>query len=78
MNKHKKCGTKFSYPTWDLAAHAALVSTTRRKTPLRVYECGLCSGFHLTKRPANPVVATVPGPFTPADLARLLGRKTTA
>lgn len=73
--KREKCGEKFSYPTWDKAAHAALVSSKRRGVALRVYDCAICGGFHLTKKPGNPVVATVPGPFTPADLARLVARR---
>jgi hypothetical protein len=73
----KRCGVdgKFSYPTFELAVHAALVSNKRRGDPLRVYDCAVCSGFHLTRNPGNPAVATVPPPFTPTDLARILNRQ---
>lgn len=69
-----KTSGKYRYPTFDIAVHAALVSSKRRGTPLRPYECPFCSDWHLTKRPANPAVATRPGPFTPADLARIVNR----
>lgn len=64
---------KYQYPDLATAVHAALVSSKRRGTPLRPYECP-CGSWHLTKRPGNPRVATVPTPFTPADLARIVNR----
>lgn len=69
---------KLMFPTWDLAVHAAVESSRKRKVGLRVYVCEHCGSHHLTKRPANPSPATVPGPFTPADMARLVGRRETA
>lgn len=73
----KRCGVdgKYSYPTFDAAVHAALVSTKRRGTPLRPYDCATCGGWHITKRPGNPAVATRPGPFTPADMARIVNNR---
>lgn len=77
MSKHPRCKVtgKLRFETFALAVHAALVSNRKRGTPLRVYECPSCGGHHLTKRPANPRIATVPGPFTPTDMARLAGRR---
>lgn len=79
MPKHQRCADsgKYAYPTFEKAVHAALVSNRRRGTPLRPYQCG-CGAWHLTKRPGNPAVATVPGPFTPNDMARLVARKGSA
>jgi hypothetical protein len=51
--------------------HAALFASKQRGVALRAYDCAVCGGFHLTKHPGNPAVATVLGPFTPADMARL-------
>lgn len=78
MAKRARCaahGGKYAYPSFEAAAHAALVSSRRRGVALRPYPCPDCGRWHITKRPANPVVATVPGPFTPNDLARLLARR---
>lgn len=77
MSKRPRCAAtgKLRFPDWDTAAHAALVSSKKRGTALRVYTCEHCGSHHLTKRPANRVVATVPGPFTPADMARVAGRR---
>ena len=66
---------KLMFSDWDKAVHAAVESSRKRKVGLRVYPCPDCGCFHLTKRPANPQPPTVPGPFTPADLARLLTRR---
>lgn len=76
--KRVRCAVtgKYAYTTFEAAVHAALTSNRKRGTPLRPYPCPDCDGaWHLTKRPANPVVVTVPGPFTPADMARLAGRR---
>lgn len=76
--KHQRCAIdgKYRYPTWDLAAHAALVCSRRRGVALRVYECATCGGgFHLTKNPGNPAVATAPAPFTPSDVARIISER---
>lgn len=71
---HERCGTKYRYPDWDKAVHAALVSNRKRGTPLRVYQCELCQGFHLTKRPTWTSTPTSK-PFTPADLAQIIANR---
>lgn len=74
--KREMCGTKYRYPTFERAVHAALVSNKRRGVALRPYECSTCGGgWHLTKNPGNPRVATRPGPFTPSDLARIVSNR---
>lgn len=77
MSKHPRCAAtgKLRFETFEKAVHAALTSSKKRAVALRVYECPACGDHHLTKRPANPRVATVPGPFTPADMARLAGHR---
>lgn len=68
MSKRARCaasGGKYAYPTFAAAAHAALVSSRRRGVALRPYTCPDCGTWHLTKRPANPVVATVIHPQRP-------------
>lgn len=81
MARYPRCKAsgKLQYPDFGTAATAALkTSRMRGGLPLRPYQCDVCSAWHLTKKPASRLVPTVPGPFTPADLARLLGKKTTA
>jgi hypothetical protein len=66
---------KRRYSTLEWAAKAALHASRVRGGAYRPYECPDCDEWHLTKNPGNPRVATVPGPFTPADMARLVGRR---
>lgn len=78
MARYPRCKTcgKLSFPTEDAAIRSAIkTSRLRGGLPLRVYECPLQHGFHMTKNPGGRYVATVPGPFTPADMARLVGRR---
>lgn len=77
MARYPRCETsgKMRFPDFDTAAHSALATSRIRATPLRVYECPSCSGFHLTKTPGGRYVATRPAPFTPADMARLVARR---
>lgn len=48
----RSCITKKRYGTAELARHVAAQCMRERRTPLRVYPCELCGGFHLTKRDA--------------------------
>jgi len=77
MSQRPRCKSsgKLRFAAWDSALHAAVVSSRARKVGLRVYSCPDCGGFHLTKRQATPHPPTVPGPFTPADMARRLARR---
>jgi hypothetical protein len=77
--KPPRCPTtgKHSYSTLEWAVKAALHASKHRAVALRPYECG-CGFWHITKNPGNRRVATVPGPFTPNDLARILTRKANA
>lgn len=77
MARLPRCATsgKLAFPTFDAAIASALkTSRIRGGLPLRAYECG-CGAWHLTKNPGGRRVATVPGPFTPADMARLVARR---
>lgn len=81
MARYPRCDAsgKMRFPDMEAAIASALkTSRVRGGLPLRPYQCGSCGDFHLTKHPGARAVATVPGPFTPNDLARLLARKTTA
>lgn len=80
MARYPRCETsgKMRFPDFGTAASSALTTSRARGIGLRPYQCPDCGDYHLTKSAGNPRVATVPGPFTPADLARLLARKTTA
>lgn len=69
---------KHSYSTQEWAIKAALHASRIRGVALRPYGDCPCGEWHITKNPGNPRVATVRGPFTPNDLARILARKTTA
>ena len=78
MPRFPRCQTcsKLSFPDEDAAIRSAIkTSRLRGGLPLRVYECPAGTGFHLTKNPGGRRVATVPGPFTPADMARLVARR---
>lgn len=73
MGKRKRCRDgKLVHPTFDDAVHAAVGASKLRGVALRPYDCSICGGWHLTKMPDGPVVATVPAPFTPSDLARIV------
>lgn len=77
MARYTRCATsgKLRFPDEDAAIRSAIkTSRIRGGLPLRVYECG-CGGFHLTKNPGGRYVPTVPGPFTPADMARVAARR---
>lgn len=45
MPNHRE---KNTYATYGAALRALLQSTKRRGTPLRIYGCTECKGFHLT------------------------------
>jgi hypothetical protein len=66
---------KHSYSSLEHAARAALHSSKVRGGAYRPYDDCSCGHWHITKNPGNPRVATVPGPFTPADMAQLLARR---
>lgn len=78
MARYPRCDTtgKMRFPDQGTAIDSAL-NTSRRSggLPLRPYQCPDCDSWHLTKNPGTRYVATVPGPFSPADMARLLGRR---
>lgn len=42
---------KKTYPTYRAALKVLLRATRQRGTPLRIYPCSDCHGFHLTKQP---------------------------
>ena len=44
---------KRTYPTYRAALKTLLGATKRRGTPLRIYPCKECEGFHLTKQPTR-------------------------
>lgn len=48
--KHPVCG-KVRHTNQSAAIASAIRSSKRGGTPLRVYRCPGCKGFHLTKRP---------------------------
>ena len=66
---------KRRYSSLEWAVKAALHASTARAVACRPYECPHCGEWHLTKKPGNRYVATVPGPFTPNDLARIVARR---
>lgn len=78
MARYPRCETshKLRFPDLDAAIASALkTSRVRGGLPLRPYQCPSCSSWHLTKNPGVRAVATVPGPFTPNDMARLAARR---
>jgi len=78
MARYRRCKAsgKLQFPDMGAAIASALkTSRLRGGLPLRPYECPACGDWHLTKSPGGQYVATVPGPFTPNDMARLVGRK---
>lgn len=44
------CLKKKRYSTYDLADKVRNISIIKRGTPLKVYFCTHCFGYHLTKR----------------------------
>lgn len=54
--QQETCG-KRHYPTEREAIRSALYASRKTGTPLRVYRCGICGGWHLTKRPKREVGA---------------------
>jgi hypothetical protein len=44
------CKSKRRYTTEAFAQRVAMRATRQRGTPLRVYPCPLCKGWHITKR----------------------------
>lgn len=80
MARYKRCepSGKMRFPNLEEAVHSALATSRIRATPLRPYRCPDCGDWHLTKTPGGRYVATRPGPFTPADMARLVARKAEA
>jgi hypothetical protein len=45
-----RCQGKVSYPSQRAALRTLLRCTQERGTSLRVYECEICDGWHLTKQ----------------------------
>ena len=50
MNKCEKCNNKTAYKTHHDAIRWALIRSRATGNPLRVYQCPLRHGFHLTSR----------------------------
>jgi hypothetical protein len=48
--KLEQCNRKHKYQTAESAIRWALIRAKNSGTPLRVYECHTCNGWHLTKR----------------------------
>jgi len=46
--KHRSCTGKIRYRDRSEAIVALQKAKRRRGTPLRIYECDLCRGFHLS------------------------------
>lgn len=44
------CTSKRRYPTRNLAETVGSIEKNKRGVSLRVYYCGFCYGFHLTKK----------------------------
>lgn len=48
------CGSKHRYENFHAAERARLACEDQRGTALRVYDCEICSGWHLTSAPFKP------------------------
>ncbi len=51
--RHRSCVTKVRYRDRAEAVLALQKAKRRRGTPLRIYECELCLGYHLTSKEAT-------------------------
>lgn len=85
-----ECGRKARYPSAKVARRYAERAVEARGTPLRVYWCPTCNGFHLTKDRAegpDAITSAPPKPepeaprcaacgyfLLPGQAKRLLGR----
>jgi hypothetical protein len=67
------CVRKSRYRTQQVALVVAARCTADRGTPLHVYSCGLCGGWHLTSRIPAALVPAPPPPLTPKE--RLLAER---
>lgn len=63
----RQCAGKRRFRHEAKAIASAAELTAKRGRPLRVYYCGLCTGFHLTSRPAPVVDAKKPEPTKAYD-----------
>lgn len=48
--RRRSCVSKVRYRDRQEAVIALQKATRRRGTPLRIYDCDLCRGFHLTRK----------------------------
>jgi hypothetical protein len=67
------CVRKSRYRSQQVALEVAARCTAERGTPLHVYSCGLCGGWHLTSRIPAALVPALPPPPTPEE--RLLAER---
>ena len=52
-DRYRQCGKKRRYRSEHDARLSANNGMTKRGTPLRVYRCPICNGWHITKRNAD-------------------------
>jgi len=60
------CARKNRYPTEEVARRIAARCEVQRGEVLRVYWCGLCLGYHLTREAAALPAEAAPPPEAPA------------